>query len=67
MEGTKELAGKVAVITGSARNMGRAFAEALAKSGASVAVRAGLYVDSQVTRGSDRTIKGWGFALRVTY
>ena len=35
--------------------------------GASVAVRTGLYVDGQVTRGSDRTIKGWGFALRVTY
>ena len=35
--------------------------------GASAAVRTGLYVDGQVTRGSDRTIKGWGFALRVTY
>jgi hypothetical protein len=35
--------------------------------GASVAVRSGLYVDGQLTRGSDRTVKGWGFALRVTF
>jgi hypothetical protein len=35
--------------------------------GASVAIRSGLYVDGQLTRGSDRTVKGWGFALRVTY
>ena len=34
----KELAGKVAIITGSARNMGRAFAVALARSGADVVV-----------------------------
>src|SRR4051812_17214782 len=37
-EPTKELAGKVAVITGSARNMGRAFAEALARSGADIVI-----------------------------
>jgi NAD(P)-dependent dehydrogenase (short-subunit alcohol dehydrogenase family) len=34
----KELSGKVAVITGAARNMGRAFARALAKDGADVVV-----------------------------
>ena len=34
----KELAGKVAVITGAARNLGRAFAVALAKGGAGVVV-----------------------------
>ena len=34
-----ELGGKVALITGSARNMGRAFAEALAGRGANVVVR----------------------------
>lgn len=34
----KEFAGKVAVITGSARNMGRAFAIALARKGADVAI-----------------------------
>src|SRR4051794_8721210 len=33
-----ELSGKVAVVTGSARNMGRAFAEALARNGADVVV-----------------------------
>jgi NAD(P)-dependent dehydrogenase (short-subunit alcohol dehydrogenase family) len=37
-ENNNELEGKVAVITGSARNMGRAFAQALAKKGANVTV-----------------------------
>jgi len=34
----KELRGKVAIVTGSARNMGRAFAEALARKGADVTI-----------------------------
>src|SRR5260370_705355 len=38
MNSQKELAGKVALITGSARNMGRAFAVALARNGADVVV-----------------------------
>ncbi len=36
MDTAQPLAGKVAVITGSARNMGRAFAVALARLGANV-------------------------------
>jgi hypothetical protein len=35
--------------------------------GASGALRQGMYVDAQVTGGSDRSLKGWGVALRVTY
>jgi F plasmid transfer operon, TraF, protein len=35
--------------------------------GASGALRKGTYVDAQLTGGSDRSIKGWGVALRVTY
>lgn len=35
---TKPLAGKVAIITGSARNMGRAFAQALARLGANITI-----------------------------
>jgi F plasmid transfer operon, TraF, protein len=35
--------------------------------GASAALRKGMYVDAQVTGGSDRSTKGWGVALRVTY
>jgi len=35
--------------------------------GGSVAVRTGTYVDARVTGGSDRSLKGWGVALRVTY
>ncbi len=35
--------------------------------GASVGLRAGLYVDGQLTRGSDQVRNGWGFALRVTF
>lgn len=38
MSNSQPLAGKVAVITGSARNMGRAFAEALARLGADITV-----------------------------
>jgi NAD(P)-dependent dehydrogenase (short-subunit alcohol dehydrogenase family) len=38
MNEAKELSGKVAVITGGARNMGRAFAQALAREGADVMV-----------------------------
>jgi NAD(P)-dependent dehydrogenase (short-subunit alcohol dehydrogenase family) len=38
MNTSQPLAGKVAVITGSARNMGRAFAEALARLGADITV-----------------------------
>lgn len=38
MSTAQPLAGKVAVITGSARNMGRAFAEALARNGADIVV-----------------------------
>lgn len=38
MSTDNELSGKVAVVTGSARNMGRAFAEALARRGADVVV-----------------------------
>jgi NAD(P)-dependent dehydrogenase (short-subunit alcohol dehydrogenase family) len=38
MDTQRELAGKVAVVTGSARNMGRAFAEAFAHRGADVVV-----------------------------
>ena len=35
--------------------------------GASGALRKGTYVDAQLTGGSDRSLKGWGVALRVTY
>jgi hypothetical protein len=35
--------------------------------GASVGLRAGLYLDGQLTRGSDQVRNGWGFALRVTF
>lgn len=38
MSSSQPLAGKVAIITGSARNMGRAFAEALARLGADITV-----------------------------
>ncbi len=38
MDIKKELAGKVAIITGAARNLGRAYAEALARNGAHVAI-----------------------------
>jgi NAD(P)-dependent dehydrogenase (short-subunit alcohol dehydrogenase family) len=37
-ERLKELAGKVAIITGSARNLGRTYAEALARNGADIVV-----------------------------
>ena len=35
--------------------------------GLSAAFRAGLYVDGQLTRGSDEARNGWGLALRVTF
>jgi hypothetical protein len=35
--------------------------------GASIAVRKGLFVDGQLTRGDDILTKGWGVAFRVTY
>lgn len=38
MSTSKELNGKVAIVTGSARNLGRGFAEALARNGANVVV-----------------------------
>ena len=38
-----------------------------ASAGASVAVRAGSYVDAQITGGSDPSRKGWGVDFRVTF
>jgi hypothetical protein len=35
--------------------------------GASLAVRSGLYIDAQLTRGKDEARNGWGFALRVGF
>ena len=35
--------------------------------GISVAVRSGLYLDGEATLGSDRTRKGWGLDLRLTF
>ena len=35
--------------------------------GASAAIRGGLYVDAQVTRGDDEATKGWGLALRAMF
>jgi hypothetical protein len=35
--------------------------------GVSVGLRAGFYLDGQLTRGSDEARNGWGFALRVTF
>ena len=35
--------------------------------GVSVGLRGGLYVDGQLTRGSDEARNSWGFALRVTF
>ncbi|MCH8091798.1 MAG: SDR family NAD(P)-dependent oxidoreductase, partial [Proteobacteria bacterium] len=39
-ETDRELAGKVAIVTGSARNIGRAIAEELARAGAAVTINA---------------------------
>jgi NAD(P)-dependent dehydrogenase (short-subunit alcohol dehydrogenase family) len=52
MSTQRELEGKVAIVTGSARNMGRAFAEALARQGADVVVHyhgAGSQADAEAT------------------
>ena len=38
-----------------------------ASAGLSLGVRQGVYVEGQATGGSDRTLRGWGFALRVTF
>ena len=35
--------------------------------GGSAALRSGLYVDAHATSGSDRSMSGWGLALRVTF
>ncbi len=35
--------------------------------GISVAIRRGVYVDAQVTRGGEETRRGWGSALRMTF
>jgi hypothetical protein len=35
--------------------------------GVSIGLRGGLYLDGQLTRGSDLVRNGWGFALRVTF
>jgi hypothetical protein len=35
--------------------------------GASIAVQRGMFIDAHVTRGDDDVLKGWGFALRVTF
>ena len=39
----------------------------VAAGGASVALRRALYVDGEVTGGSDETRRGWGLALRVAF
>jgi hypothetical protein len=35
--------------------------------GVSLGIRAGTYVDAQLTSGSDQARRGWGFDLRVTF
>ena len=54
MNGRKELAGKVAIITGSARNQGRAYAEVLARNGADIVVH---YHTSAAKSDADETMR----------
>lgn len=42
-------------------------ARTAASAGASLRVHRAIYVDGQLTRGSDATRRGWGVALRVTF
>lgn len=42
-------------------------ARAAGSVGGSLALRSGVYVDGEVTRGGDRAAKSWGGALRVTF
>lgn len=56
MDGTRELEGRVALITGAAKNIGRALAEELARAGASVVIN---------TRAANRGADEAAEALRV--
>jgi hypothetical protein len=38
-----------------------------ASAGASLRIRASMFVDAQKTVGSDKTLQGWGAAIRVTF
>jgi hypothetical protein len=42
-------------------------ARTVGSGGISVAVRRGIYLDGQLTGGSDPTRKGWSAAFRVTF
>ncbi len=54
MNSQKELARKVAIITGSARNLGRAYSVALAKMGANIVVH---YHDADTKKDAEETVK----------